>query len=380
MDATQVRAVLQAVRDSLSHKSGVSVGDDVLDLLLALADRFMPNRSFPDKGVDVLEQSIAYAVAHGLKSVDQDNARAAVAGMVGMPLDPAASLTELSTELHGRGLLDGAAIDALMARLGVTLRGLDANRERPDAVVLLCAAASDSATPLAQSIASHLYGADTALIDIDVGGMTGQEAISSLLGSAPGLVGSDRPLPLQQLRRSPWQVVLFRGIERAASQIRDTIAGALASGTLSDAMGRQIPFGSAVVILAAPTADPGPVPAGQSRAALLALALGSSLVGACDVIATQPGSVAQSDRGAWIRSQLLDPLVSRFAQQGYAVSYTNDLVAWVDRHLAAGQAPDAFVDATMAPALAGSLGAPGAYRIDLRDDRPMLEPAPTAQA
>ena len=39
------------------RKSGVTVGDDALDLLLALADRFMPNRSFPDKGVDVLEQS-----------------------------------------------------------------------------------------------------------------------------------------------------------------------------------------------------------------------------------------------------------------------------------------------------------------------------------
>ena len=380
MDAAQVRAVMQAVRDSLSHKSGVGVDDAVLDLLIALADRFMPNRSFPDKGVDVLEQAVAYAVTHGQKTVDEASARAAVSAMVGMPLDPAASLTGLATELRGRGLLESAAVDALVARLGVTLRGLDADRGRPDAVALLCAAAADSATPLAQSIATHLYGADTAVIDIDVGGMTGEEAISSLLGSAPGLVGSDRPLPLQELRRAPWQVVLFRGIERAAPQIRDTIAGALASGTLSDAMGRQIPFGSAVVILAAPNADPGPIPNGQGAAALLALTLGSSLIAACDVIVTQPGSVAQADRGTWIRSQLLDPLVSRFQQQGYAVTYADDLVSWVDHHLAPGQPPDAFTDGTLAPALAAGLGAPGSYRIEVRDDRPVLEPAAATQA
>ena len=216
------------------------------------------------------------------------------------------------------------------------------------------------------------------MIDVDVGGMTGQEAISSLLGSAPGLVGSDRPLPLQELRRSPWQVVLFRGIDRAASQIRDTIAGALASGTLADAMGRQIPFGSAVVILAAPGSDPGPVPDGQNPAALLALTLGPTLIGTCDVIALKPGSVAESDRGGWIRAQLLDPLVNRFGQQGYRVSYGDDLVDWVATHLPASGDPGSFIDRSLAPALAGSLRNPGDYSIAVRDDAPVLEAKPAS--
>ena len=144
-------------------------------------------------------------------------------------------------------------------------------------------------------------------------------------------------------------------------------------------MGRQIPFGSAVVILAASSTDPGPVPDAHSAAALLAVTLGSSLVGACDVIATQPGSVAQADRATWIRSQLLDPLVSRFGQQGYTLSYSDDVVEWIDRHLAAGQEPNSFVDTNLAPALTASLGATGTYRIALRDDRPALEPATPPQ-
>ena len=127
----------------------MTVGDDVLDLLIALADRFMPNRSFPDKGVDVLEQSIAYAVTHGQKSVDEAGARAAVAAMVGMPLDPAASLAELATELRGTGTARGVRDRRAGGSPGRDAARPRSNRERPDAVVLLCAGAADAATPLA---------------------------------------------------------------------------------------------------------------------------------------------------------------------------------------------------------------------------------------
>ena len=90
--------------------------------------------------------------------------------------------------------------------------------------------------------------------------MTEDQSISTLLGSAPGLVGSDRPLPLQELRRAPWQVVLFRGIDRCRASIRDTIAQA-SRGTFTDAMGRSLPLGAAVVVLTAPdlTAELAPV-------------------------------------------------------------------------------------------------------------------------
>ena len=62
MDARTVRVVLKAVRDSLTKSRGVTMGDEVLDEAIALADQFLPNRSFPDKGVDIIEQSIAHAL------------------------------------------------------------------------------------------------------------------------------------------------------------------------------------------------------------------------------------------------------------------------------------------------------------------------------
>jgi len=104
MDARTVRDVLASVRDSLGKARGVTMADDVLDEAIALADQFLPNRSFPDKGVDIIEQSIAHALATGAKSVDRQTMRDAVQSLVGMPLDPGERLKSLTTELTDRGI------------------------------------------------------------------------------------------------------------------------------------------------------------------------------------------------------------------------------------------------------------------------------------
>jgi ATP-dependent Clp protease ATP-binding subunit ClpC len=373
MDAAGVRSVMVSVAASLGKLRGIEVRDSAIDLLIGLADRFLPNRSFPDKGVDVLEQSVAYAVANNLSVVDDQTARAAIAAMVGMPLDPTASLASLSAEITERGLLEPAAATALVARLQVTQRGLDAGQRQPDAVVLLYGAAAGAADALSETVARTLFGRSTAVVSVELSGMTGEESISSLLGSAPGLVGSDRPLPMQELRRAPWQVLLLRGIDRCAGEIRETVAAALAAGQFTDAMGRAIPLGSTVAILNASALDPG-VASPDVANALLRAALGPSLVDACDVITGAVGSGGGSDRAGWIRSQLLEPLAGRFHQQGYEVSFDAALVSWVDQHLPTdGGAPDGFIDRTLAPALAAGLAAgQQTYLATIADDHPVL--------
>ena len=188
MDATTVRDVLASVRDSLGKQRGVTMGDDVLDEAIALADQFLPNRSFPDKGVDIIEQSIAHALATGAKIVDRQTMRDSVQSLVGMPLDPSARLATLGTELTERGLLAAADRDALLARLGVSLRGLDTNYQRPDAVCLLWGAAAPGADPIVDALSRDLYGRSGAVIDIDLSGMTEEQSVSSAarLGARTG--------------------------------------------------------------------------------------------------------------------------------------------------------------------------------------------------
>ena len=336
---------MASVRDSLGKARGVR-SDDVLDEAIALADQFLPNRAFPDKGVDIIEQSIAHALANGEKTVSVTQMRAAVESLVGMPLDPTARLSALTRELRERSLLAPAATDALLERLGVSLRGLDSNYETPDAVCLLWNGAAGSADGLAEVVARTLFGRSTSVIDIDLAGMTEDQSISTLLGSAPGLIGSDRALPLHALRRTPWQVVLFRGIDRCAVSIRDTITQALEEGSFTDSMGRRLPLGAAVVLLTAPAVD---------RQELVEPVLSKPLINVCTVVSGEPGAVSDTGRAAWLRREVLDPLAGRFARQGYPVSFDKSFVAWVDANAPASDALGEFVDAKVAAPLAASL-------------------------
>jgi ATP-dependent Clp protease ATP-binding subunit ClpA len=368
MDAAGVLVVLDAVRGSLAKLRGVTVTDAALDELMDLADRFLPNRAQPDKGVDLVEQAVTWALTHGCASVDVDGARAAVAALVGMPLDPADALASIAAQMGRRSLLDDDASSALVRRLSVSLRGLDARREQADAVVLLRGAAAGAADGLADTLASGLFGRENARIDIDLAGLTEDASISSLLGSAPGLVGSDRTLPLHTLRRTPWQVVVFRSIERCAGSIRDTIAGALHAGRFTDAMGRSIPLGAAIVILTAPTLD------GDVPEPLLAAALGPDLIDACDVVAGSAERAGSGDRAAWVRSRLLDPLAARLARAGYPARVTDNLVAWVAGALPSdGTSPDRWLDQSVTPSLlAGLPAAHGHVTLDADENGPIL--------
>jgi ATP-dependent Clp protease ATP-binding subunit ClpC len=370
MDPAAVRTVLAAVRASLAASRGVTVTDQALDEIVDLADRFLPNRAQPDKGVDLLEQSVTWAVTHGRTDVDVAAARESVAALVGMPMDPAAPLEQLAATISDRGLIDPAASTALLARLGVSLRGLDARRERADAVLLLRGAAAGSVDALADALAQALFGRGTARIDVDLAPLTEDSAISSLLGSAPGLVGSDRTLPLHALRRSPWQVLVLRGIDRCAAPIRDTIAAALAVGRFTDAMGRSIPLGAAIVLLTAPGLD------GDVPEAVVDAVLGRELLAACDAVAGGSGVAADASE-TWLRTHLLEPLLGRLAHAGYPASATPALVAWIVASLPAdGTPPDRWLDRAVTARLLATLpSSPGPVVLDADADGPTARAA-----
>ena len=230
-------------------------------------------------------------------------------------------------------------------------------------------AACGATSSLVDVLARNLYGRASAVIDVDLAGMTEDQSISTLLGSAPGLIGSDRSLPLHALRRAPWQVVLFRGIDRCAIPIRDTIAQALERGSFTDAMGRSLPLGATVVVMTAEAIE---------TADVLEPLLGKSLITSCTVVTGKAGSVADSGRDAWLHREVLDPLANRFARQGYEISFDPKFVAWLGEHLpTGGESVTDYVDRSVTPALAATLPSTlGRLVATIKDDQPAFDPAP----
>jgi ATP-dependent Clp protease ATP-binding subunit ClpB len=104
-------------------------------------------------------------------------------------------------------------------------------------------------TELAKALAEALFDDDTALIRVDMGEYKDQSAVSGLIGSRPGLVGSEEGGFLtEQVRRSPYSVVLFDEIEKAHPEVLDLLLGVLDEGRLTDAKGRFCDFSNTLVL------------------------------------------------------------------------------------------------------------------------------------
>ena len=104
-------------------------------------------------------------------------------------------------------------------------------------------------TELAKALAEALFDDERALIRIDMGEYKDRSSAAGLIGSRPGLIGSDEGGFLtEQIRRSPYSIVLFDEVEKAHPEVLDLLLGVLDEGRLTDAKGRFCDFSNTIVL------------------------------------------------------------------------------------------------------------------------------------
>lgn len=104
-------------------------------------------------------------------------------------------------------------------------------------------------TELAKALTEALFDDETALIRIDMGEYKDSASAAGLIGSRPGLIGSDEGGFLtEQVRRSPYSIVLFDEVEKGHPSILDLLLGVLDEGRLTDAKGRFCDFSNTIVL------------------------------------------------------------------------------------------------------------------------------------
>jgi hypothetical protein len=147
--------------------------------------------------------------------------------------------------------------------------------------------------------------------------------------------------------------------------VRQAIVAALEAGAFTDAMGRRLPLGGAVVLM-------------TGSAALDSL-LDAELLAACDLVVEASAPVASGSED--VRRLLLEPLAARFARTGVTVTFGPEFAAWVaSQQPGDGEAGLTWLDRVLVPALVASMP-PGATSLaaEIREGRPVLvEPAGTA--
>jgi ATP-dependent Clp protease ATP-binding subunit ClpB len=105
-------------------------------------------------------------------------------------------------------------------------------------------------TELAKTLAAALFDSEDMMIRLDMSEYQERHTVSRLVGAPPGYVGYEEGGQLTEaVRRKPYSVVLFDEIEKAHSDVFNTLLQVLDDGRITDAQGRTVDFRNTVVIM-----------------------------------------------------------------------------------------------------------------------------------
>lgn len=354
--------VLEALRDRLSEE-GLVVDPAVLAWVTTFAHRQLPNRFFPDKAIDLLEQAAAYASTRDLKSISLETAQEVSQRLVGFPVSAVGRLPEVSRRLVESGLLPAAAAERLCSRLSVTMRGMDWRPARPNAVVLLAGAAVAAAESLARLLAETVLGDASRLIKVDLGAVAHQG--ESALYGVHNADGTYSDTPIQRLATEPWSVLWLSDVDANAMLTEQFLEMALSEGYLTTPTGKRLYLSNCIVILSADTAVASGGQLGfrsrdEDGDQPVRDLFGDDLLRCIDLVVTDT-SAACGGRQAWVESVLVPALTARYRAEGLELDCHASFITWLVQNgedIADFRDWERLLEETVAPLLA-ELDCPG---------------------
>ena len=186
--------------------------------------------------------------------VDEELIAQVLSASTGIPVfklteEETARLLRMEDELHRRVIGQDQAIKALSQAIRRTRAGLK-DPKRPGGSFIFAGPSGVGKTELSRTLASFLFGDESALIQLDMSEYSERHTASRLFGSPPGYVGYDEGGQLtEKVRRRPFSVVLFDEIEKAHPDIFNSLLQVLEDGRLTDSQGRTVDFKNTVIIM-----------------------------------------------------------------------------------------------------------------------------------
>jgi len=267
-------AVLEGRREGYEAHHGVHITPEAMDAAVHLAGRHVPDRRFPDKALDLLDEACARAsMARYMDEsmtdwltesqvqdvpppeVTVEDVAGVLADRTGLPLehllqDRTTALEALEAVLVEEAIGQEEAMRQVVGLLRRRQSAADMAKTRPTSFVWAGPVGSGKRA-LALVLAGALFH-DDAVVSFDLAEYRDKIDVEKLLGAPPGYIGHDRESLLsRRLRRDPYVVVTLEHFDAAHPDVQDLFLRGLAEGQINDNQGRTVHLENAVVVILA---------------------------------------------------------------------------------------------------------------------------------
>ena len=298
--------ILQGIRKLYEKHHNVELPDDVLKAAVDYSIQYIPQRSLPDKAIDLLDMTAAHLAAQNpvadvkelegqikelakkqkdaaakedyeeamkdkqqikeLQSqIDQhsedkkttatvNDVAEAVERLTGIPVSQMGAsdierLRGIGDRLKGKVIGQDEAVDAVARAIRRNRAGFDEGN-RPIGSFLFVGPTGVGKTELAKQLALDMFGNKDAIIRLDMSEYSDRTAVSKLIGTTAGYVGYDDNgnTLTEKVRRNPYSIVLLDEIEKADPQVITLLLQVLDDGRLTDGQGNTVDFKNTVII------------------------------------------------------------------------------------------------------------------------------------
>ncbi|CEW48139.1 TPA: AAA family ATPase [Streptococcus pneumoniae] len=298
--------ILQGIRDLYQQHHNVILPDEVLKAAVDYSVQYIPQRSLPDKAIDLVDVTAAHLAAqhpvtdvHAVereietekdkqeKAVEAEDFEAAlnyktriaelekkienhtedmkvtasvndvaesVERMTGIPVSQMGAsdierLKDMAHRLQEKVIGQDKAVEVVARAIRRNRAGFDEGN-RPIGSFLFVGSTGVGKTELAKQLALDMFGTQDAIIRLDMSEYSDRTAVSKLIGTTAGYVGYDdnSNTLTERVRRNPYSIILLDEIEKADPQVITLLLQVLDDGRLTDGQGNTVNFKNTVII------------------------------------------------------------------------------------------------------------------------------------